>query len=327
MKKKAFTLVELLVVIAIIGILIAMLLPAVQAAREAARRMSCTNNMKQIGIGLLNYHSTYNVFPSARYSSYDDTRYGSVPSVNDASGLMNSWGWMPRILPFLENQTWVDSFDLTQAWNACLQNINACRERIPMFECPSNPNATKLVWNTGAALVSNTNEHVSQTSYAATSTYRGFTSSGVIIKRALTHTGEGVIFGFSGASRISVRSITDGTSNTFIVAEVDGFGPRSEGGNYGTTWINNTTTTIYYGLNNIEYRNKEDSYLRSPTASYHPGIVNFLYCDGHVSPVSEDADMSALIGELTRSESFNRLTPLVLNKGTPLMGDEFGELD
>src|SRR5215210_4213670 len=94
--RTAFTLVELLVVIAIIGILVGLLLPAVQAAREAARRMSCSNNLKQLGLAMHNYHDTYKAFP---------------PGVTSIGGPgLGHWGvsWMPLILRFIEQGAMAD---------------------------------------------------------------------------------------------------------------------------------------------------------------------------------------------------------------------------
>ena len=93
---RGFTLIELLVVIAIIAILIALLLPAVQAAREAARRIQCTNNMKQLALGFHNYHSQNNVFITAESYSGDATFSTFQPR--------KAWGWRATLLPFIEQQ-------------------------------------------------------------------------------------------------------------------------------------------------------------------------------------------------------------------------------
>ena len=145
--EKAFTLVELLVVIAIIGILIAMLLPAAQAAREAARRMSCTNNMKQIGLGLMNYHESLGLFPSGDQISYDTdaTNHGiSQPAV---VGHRYQWGWMPHILPYMEGGIWGESFDMDMEYFEG-RNVELVKTRVPMLECPSDPNNEQYISRT-----------------------------------------------------------------------------------------------------------------------------------------------------------------------------------
>src|SRR5262247_3134396 len=97
---RAFTLVELLVVIAIIGVLVALLLPAVQAAREAARRMRCSNNLKQLSLGLLNYEDVYKTLPPAGINT-------------------NQMSWVVMLLPYIEQKNLFDQFNFTQgAWNA-----------------------------------------------------------------------------------------------------------------------------------------------------------------------------------------------------------------
>ncbi|MGE0756226.1 MAG: DUF1559 domain-containing protein, partial [Pirellulaceae bacterium] len=109
---RAFTLVELLVVIAIIGILVSLLLPAVQSAREAARRMSCSNNMKQIGLALHNYESTYKTFPAGRLALASNRRgrgYVSDPILQNGHGLL-------AILPFLEQTALYDKFNHVAAY-------------------------------------------------------------------------------------------------------------------------------------------------------------------------------------------------------------------
>src|ERR1700730_7509081 len=94
---RGFTLIELLVVIAIIAVLIALLLPAVQAAREAARRAQCVNNLKQIGLGLHNYHSVGNSFPPGAAMAY-----GKAPGQTDALNSWNNWSGSAMLLPYLE---------------------------------------------------------------------------------------------------------------------------------------------------------------------------------------------------------------------------------
>src|SRR5688500_18954736 len=98
-RKSGFTLVELLVVIAIIGVLVALLLPAVQAAREAARRTQCVNNLKQLGLGIHNYHDTYKVIPPGALD------FGATPT---AGPTIPSWGFATKILPFIEQGTVYD---------------------------------------------------------------------------------------------------------------------------------------------------------------------------------------------------------------------------
>src|SRR5688572_14678695 len=105
-RRAAFTLVELLVVIAIIGILIALLLPAVQAAREAARRTHCTNNLKQIAIGMHNFHSVYNTLPHG-------TSYGLSSTSTVLPGTNRSGTWASSILPFIEQEALYEEFDFS----------------------------------------------------------------------------------------------------------------------------------------------------------------------------------------------------------------------
>ena len=131
-KRPAFTLVELLVVIAIIGILVGLLLPAVQAAREAARRMQCQNNLKQIGLALHIYHDAHNSFPAGTNSMADCC---APPIVSN---------WAISILPFIEQASAFNqynfSFHTTAPQNAFIRSIN-----LPTQNCPSDPNAGKFL--------------------------------------------------------------------------------------------------------------------------------------------------------------------------------------
>jgi prepilin-type N-terminal cleavage/methylation domain-containing protein len=118
-----FTLVELLVVIAIIGILVALLLPAVQAAREAARRMSCGNNLKQLGLAAHNYHDNLKTFPST-------------------TGFTRGWGLMPMMLPYIEQQPLHNQIDFTREVRC--NNANILQAKIPGLRCPSDPKPSDL---------------------------------------------------------------------------------------------------------------------------------------------------------------------------------------
>ncbi len=143
LRRMGFTLVELLVVIAIIGILIALLLPAVQAAREAARRSQCTNNMKQISLALHNYHDIYKTFPRQMYGVCSNATFCADPTVC-LTGCGSGWaGWpgnnvFTMILPFVEQQSVFDKYDFrsTYFWGTNGSLIPSAQ--ISTFRCPSD---------------------------------------------------------------------------------------------------------------------------------------------------------------------------------------------
>ncbi|QDS90922.1 hypothetical protein EC9_51400 [Rosistilla ulvae] len=185
--KTGFTLVELLVVIAIIGILVGLLLPAVQAAREAARRMSCGNNMKQLGLAIHNYHDTFKSFPTTEI-------WGDKTGLN-----VRNFTWLTFILPFIEQSPLHDQIDFSESVMAQTDaSGNLIRSTvIDSFLCPSDP-----VWDTlphGFGL----------TSYAGASGWDEHARSGDI------HAG---VFPTARTTRFS--NITDGTSNTIAIGEV-----------------------------------------------------------------------------------------------------------
>lgn len=123
--RRAFTLVELLVVIAIIGVLVGLLLPAVQAAREAARRMSCGNNLKQLGLGMHNFHSAMNAFPTS----------------TSGSGVAHYWG--AQLLPYLEQNPLADIYDYSVRFND-IKNRTAVQTPLSFMSCPSTPGGPVL---------------------------------------------------------------------------------------------------------------------------------------------------------------------------------------
>jgi prepilin-type N-terminal cleavage/methylation domain-containing protein len=158
--RKAFTLVELLVVIAIIGVMVGLLLPAVQAAREAARRMSCSNNLKQIGLGLHNYHSAFGRLPHNRTWGPRGLQDHSVDPLNTV-GQFQSIGWMVGLLPQIEQQSLYDMIDLNYESindprngpnmnNPNPQsNLAAARTLVPTYRCPSDGLSQDLMGRRG----------------------------------------------------------------------------------------------------------------------------------------------------------------------------------
>ncbi|WP_010587200.1 DUF1559 domain-containing protein [Schlesneria paludicola] len=139
--RQGFTLIELLVVIAIIAVLIALLLPAVQQAREAARRTQCKNNLKQLGLAIMNYESSFNQLPMA-----------AVWTINATSSNVGTptygQGWGQAILPFMDQANITNSFDMTQPiWSGAV-NQSLIAKSLPAFKCPSTPDiaATSTTW-------------------------------------------------------------------------------------------------------------------------------------------------------------------------------------
>ncbi len=211
--RRGFTLVELLVVIAIIGILVALLLPAVQAAREAARRKSCSNNLKQIGLALHNYHDTYKTFPP------DAIWFGTQGSTLNSP---RHYTWIALLLPYVEQTPLHDAIDFklpgynqqipglgAGATTAALQSVV-----LDSFICPSDPTYTGV----------DQTHNFGYTSYAGNAGWDRHRRSWGDQRRA------GI---FSLMDNIDLSNVIDGTSNTIMVGEVTTVGyccrPRPSG--------------------------------------------------------------------------------------------------
>lgn len=232
LNRSGFTLVELLVVIAIIGILVALLLPAVQAAREAARRMSCSNNVKQIGLALHNYHDTYKKFPSAVYDQY---------SINGSNaGGRNYWAGASihtMLLPFVEQRAIYDQWNFT--WRFYEGPNNTTRlSRIPGFICPSSRKWNGVDQgnnNYMASMGSNIGWFTGMANQNGVFNY-GNAPGGIPVAPATN---------WRVTNEKSTADITDGTSNTIMLGEVN------QGDNDNATWRSNDVVRgiAYAGTN------------------------------------------------------------------------------
>ena len=205
--RTAFTLIELLVVIAIIGVMVGLLLPAVQAAREAARRMQCSNHLKQIALAVHNYQSAFKKFPP---SALVDLSVSST-------GNNGSWGVHGRILPFLEQGNVYEKVDLSIAWDD-QQAIDGLK--IPTFACPTDPGSDQeRVFDDGRPTLYPTNY--------------GFNfGTWFVFDPATQRGGDGM---FHPNNFFSFRDCLDGTSNTLLVAEVKSWTPYTRNGGPSTT--------------------------------------------------------------------------------------------
>jgi len=342
--------VELLVVIAIIGILIALLLPAVQAAREAARRSQCSNNLKQIGLGMHNYESAYKSFP-----------FGSMVSLGTGAppAGLNAQSWGTRILPFIEQQALYAKFDsrvppineaVAFGHPAAIvaSNIQVISTPLAVFACPSTPGSPEervsnpvgipagmlagfpaLTW--GAAPCDYICTAGVRTTFAniAYSGNAGGDRDGVMQEYCGN---AGVTLGLitSASSPSRLADITDGTSNTIMLAERVGF-PNIYGKG-GIVWASAKTAGPYQDLAKVngggwgDIMNADNwisgslvtgpaypsaggpcaincSSMRSEGLySFHPGGIQVLLADASVRFVSEATNAFVLASAITRKK-------------------------
>jgi prepilin-type N-terminal cleavage/methylation domain-containing protein len=224
--RSAFTLVELLVVIAIIGILVGLLLPAVQAAREAARRMQCSNHLKQLSLATLNYESTYRRLPPGVVVDY-----ALANSANNGS-----WGVHGRILPFLEQVSLGSQVDLSTSWDYQLVIDSV---RVPVFACPSDPQGT-LLRDPGSGRAK-----LFPTNY-------GFNYGPWFIFDPVTQrAGEGL---FYPNSFLRLSSVSDGTSNTLLLSEVKAWQPYYRNGGSPSPGLPSTVTDLLSQISGSSFR-------------------------------------------------------------------------
>lgn len=276
--RAAFTLVELLVVIAIIGILIALLLPAVQAAREAARRMQCTSRMKQIALAIHNYQTAHNVFPPG--NMYDGVRG------------RQQWGWAVFLLPYLERgplyrELAPNDRRLVDVLNDPMARI-LVQTPINTFRCPTD-RTPRLLTETDQIRDFDGEAPVGTDFFGATSNFIGVTGFWDIADLPAN----GVFF---VNSAISFQGIGDGTSNTFVLGERDKYcaagtwsGVRDPLGS-GPRGADYVLGRVSIKMN--DPRNTGNDHCCEGFSSAHPGGANFAKCDGSVRFVSENIRFS-----------------------------------
>lgn len=276
--KPGFTLVELLVVITIIGILIALLLPAVQAAREAARRMQCTNNLKQMGLALHMYHDTQKTFPYG---------YSAVMGMGLQGGNYHL-GFGTLILPYMEQRPLFEEFDLRYGYNT-VQHAPLIKQQIAAYHCPST-SAEALVT---CCIYIPGHEDAAQTNYLGVGTHTDSFQ---------TTSGSGMLYCNSG---VRIAHVGDGTSQTLMLSEVITYAdddPHKDNTSYcpdractvGAAWAGSGTLTTYYGING------QPTSQQRGVQSKHPGGANFTFADGHVSFLAESINQEALNRLTTR---------------------------
>ncbi len=281
-RPQAFTLVELLVVIAVIGILLALLLPAVQSAREAARRSQCANNFKNLALATLNYTSTFKRFPPAGRS--DPPRHSMIT----------------YILPYFEQGNVFSSVDMTVNWNHPDNVVHTKQNLGGVLICPSAPSGreSKHVRDYDPA------NHLDPTS-------RGL---GPLIPDVIASRGppdspkwEGVLHVDSDDDdrRIVPAHVRDGLSNTFLLFEDAGRPVFYENGRRGQSTVTRfrwASWQLYMTMNNFcgtsQILNCNNN---SRIYSFHPGGCNFAYADGSVHFHNDDIDANVFVSLFTRA--------------------------
>jgi prepilin-type N-terminal cleavage/methylation domain-containing protein/prepilin-type processing-associated H-X9-DG protein len=307
--RQGFTLVELLVVIAIIGILIALLLPAVQAAREAARRMQCTNNLKQLALGTHNFADTYGEI---------------VPGIKRADGTQQAgwaeaqWGWGALLLPYIEQQAMYDQLNLGDLDNSANWLFNAINDPvivslvqtpISAYICPSSPMPElnegctenganmRVLRNNSTTVLAASSSYVGNCGHRSHPRWDRRYATGTILPGGRSYN--------KSHAKIKFSSVSDGLSNTIFFGERawelkanDGTlvvagaavwaGTRKASDDTGG-WINsglgNTMSAARFKIN--EASGQSVDHCRRSFSSAHPGGANFAFGDGSVHFLSE----------------------------------------
>jgi prepilin-type N-terminal cleavage/methylation domain-containing protein/prepilin-type processing-associated H-X9-DG protein len=321
--RKAFTLVELLVVIAIIGILVAFLLPAIQAAREAARRTTCQNNIKQLALAVHDYHDVHHVIPPL-YTNTAKARFTLVFGLETHS-------WRTLVLPHIEEQSLFDSINFVELATHSY-NQAAINRVVSIFNCPSTPRSSLIAFGLWRGR-SQFDESLS----AATTDYNGsagYVEAGVATRQSICDPSRTehywdqawvagawgevvyakVVWDPPTVRKISFADITDGLSRTALVLERAGLPDQHfEGGSESVThappqyrtWANVGLWAIsgYQQFNQI-YRQTDTPLINFDNMlalySFHPGGVHVTFADGSVHFLDESMDTGTIVALVSR---------------------------
>ena len=291
--KPAFTLVELLVVIAIIGVLVALLLPAVQVARESARRMQCQNNLKQIGVALHNYEQTHKRFPPGLVQQQADPQFAAGATAANTINDTESWAWGAFLLPYIEQQQLYDQAGIGRG-DLLERHVPEASTPLKAYRCPSDGRAPKVRVGVGFTVrfgpwaLSN---------YKANCGHQGCGISGSdgIFWRS-NAPGEG-----GTPSDIGFRQIEDGTSSTIAIGEIcwirmaSGVQLRHQAavwagcvqGQQGNC-VDDVLATGRAAINHLT--NNADQLAESFSSLHSGGGAGFVFADGSVHFLSQNID-------------------------------------
>lgn len=330
-RHEGFTLVELLVVIAIIGVLVSLLLPAVQAAREAARRMQCQNNLKQMGLGVQNYIS----------ANQDQFPAGNISDCNDDTRTCARTSWTLSILPFVEQQAIFDQYndDLGDSYRAAA-NIAITTQLINFYICPSDEFAQQPLLTPGEAPGPVTNAGFEG---LAASSYKGVAGAlfddpdtGIPVWRDRAHGGavqaDAILkyadfrgplhtvadFGNFNIPHTKLSQVTDGTSKTYLVGEYYTTSDPDLKPVWGSPWRYHNKGHVHeesiYRVPDFNFcaENAPNAAIcRRAFATPHTGVMQFAMCDGSVQTVSEDVDGEVYFsfGSIAAADEFGSSIP------------------